>query len=132
MLVRMRYIVEKPNRNGTSRWYWQRPGFPTKRLPDEEDERSRTLRALNDRADAEKRGETGPAEPEFGTIAWAVEAYRKSPKFTGKANSTRYSYQRWMVSLSDTVGPAGVRTSRRRSSPCPLVLPLRRPCGRCR
>ena len=39
MLVRMRYIVEKRNSNGTSRWYWQRPGFATKRLPDDEAER---------------------------------------------------------------------------------------------
>ncbi len=110
MLVRMRYIVEKRNSNGTSRWYWQRPGFPTKRLPDDEDARSRTLRALNDRADAEKRGDHGPSEPEFGTIAWAVEEYRKSPKFAGKAAGTRRVYERWMISLTETVGRQPITT----------------------
>ncbi len=104
MLVRMRYIVEKRNSNGTSRWYWQRPGFPTKRLSDDEDERSRTLRAFNDRADAEKRGDTGPTEPEFGTIAWAVDEFRRSKKFSGKAAATRRAYERWMVSLTEAVG----------------------------
>ena len=88
MLVRMRYVVEKRNRNGASRWYWQRPGFPTKRLPENEAERLTVLAALNERADAKKRGEGRAAEPDFGTIAWAIEEYRKSPKFAGKAAST--------------------------------------------
>ncbi len=100
----MRYIVEKLNRNETSRWYWQRPGFPTKRLPDDEDERSRTQRALNERADAEKRGDHESRSPDFGSIAWAVEEYRKSPKFTRKAVGTRRVYERWMISLTETVG----------------------------
>ena len=104
MLVRMRYIVEKRNRNGASRWYWQRPGFPTKRLPDDEVDRLKALSALNERADAEKRGEGRPAEPAFGSIAWAVEEYRKSPKFTGKAAATRRLYERYMLSLAETVG----------------------------
>ena len=104
MWVKMRYVVKKRNRNGASRWYWQRPGFPTKRLPDDEAERLKVLSVLNERADAEKRGEGRPAEPEFGTIAWAVEEYRKSPKFTKKAAATRRLYERWMISLSETVG----------------------------
>ena len=110
MLVRMRYIVEKRNRNGTSRWYWQRPGFPTKRLPDDEAERLKAVTALNDRADAEKSGEIGPDEPEFGTIAWAVEEYRKSRKFAGKAGGTRRVYERWMISLTETVGHQPITT----------------------
>ncbi len=104
MLVRMRYIVEKKNKAGTSRWYWQRPGFPTKRLPDDEAERLKAMSALNERADAEKRGDHEPTEPDFGSIAWAVEEYRKSPKFMGKATETRRRYERWMISLAETVG----------------------------
>ena len=100
----MRYIVEKPNRNGASRWYWQRAGFNTKRLPDDEVERLKAAAALNERADAEKRGDCRPAEPEFGTIAWAVEEYRKSPKFTKRAVGTRSVYERWMIKLAETVG----------------------------
>ncbi len=104
MLVRMRYVVKKINKDGTLRWYWDRRGFPTKRLPDDQGERLEAATAFNQRADAEKRGETGPAEPNFGTIAWAVEEYRKSPKFTGAAAGTRRVYERWMLSLTETVG----------------------------
>ena len=104
MWVKMRYTVEKLNKAGTSRHYWQRPGFPTKRLPDDEGERFEAVTALNDRADAEKRGDTGPAEPDFGTIGWSVEEYRKSRKFTGAAAGTRRVYERWMLSLAETVG----------------------------
>ncbi len=104
MWAKMRYAVKKENAGGTSRHYWQRPGFPTKRLPDDEGERFQAVTALNERADAEKRGKIGPAEPNFGTIAWAVEEYRKSPKFTGKATATRRRYERWMLSLAETVG----------------------------
>ena len=104
MWVKMRYTVEKLNKAGTSRWYWQRPGFPTVRLLGTEAERIAEAERLNERADAEKRGETGPTEPNFGTIAWAVEEYRKSPKFTGAAAGTRRVYERWMLSLTKTVG----------------------------
>ena len=89
MWVKMRYVVEKRNKAGSSRWYWQRPGFPTKRLPDDQGERLEAATALNERADAEKRGDTGSAEPDFGSIGWAVEEYRTSPKFTGAAAGTR-------------------------------------------
>ena len=99
----MRYVVEKRNRNGASRWFWQRAGFNTKRLPVDEVDRLKAAAALNERADAEKRGEGSLAEPEFGSIAWAVDEYRKSPKFASKAAATRRAYERWMISLTETV-----------------------------
>ena len=104
MWVKMRYVVEKHNKAVSSRWYWQRAGFNTKRLPDDEVERLKAAAALNERADAEKRGDDTPAKPEFGTIAWAVDEYRRSPKFTGRAAATRRAYERWMISLAETVG----------------------------
>ena len=105
MWVRMRYVVEKANKDGSSRWYWQRQGFPTKRLPDGDAERLTAAETLNKRADAEKRGDAAPAEPAFGSIAWVVEQYRQSPKFTRKATSTR---------ASSTLGDAATeRLSRR-------------------
>lgn len=104
MWVQMRYVVAKRNRDGTLRWYWQRRSFPTKRLPDDQGERLSVTAALNERADAEKRGDTGPAEPAFGTIAWAVTEYKHSPKFARLSVSTRKVYDRWLLSLSKTVG----------------------------
>ena len=104
MWVKMRYTVEKLNTDGSSRHYWQRPGFPTKRLPDDEAERLQVAAAMNERADAEKRGSIVAEQQQFGTIAWAVEEYRRSGKFTGKAAGTRRVYERYMLSLIKTVG----------------------------
>ena len=89
MWVKMRYIVEKRNSNGSSRWYWQRPGFPLRRLPDDEVERLTAATTLNQMADAERRGDVGPEEPRFGTIEWAVEEYRLSTKFARLAPGSR-------------------------------------------
>ena len=115
MWVKMRYTVEKLNKAGTSRWYWQRPGFPTKRLPDDEGERLDAATALNDRADAEKRGETVSDQKQFGTIAWAVEEYRRSGKFTSKAAGTRHVYERWMLAIERTAGDKPVTALTRRA-----------------
>ncbi len=104
MLVRMRYIVEKRNRNGSSRWYWQRPGFPTKRLPDDEVERLKARSVLYERADAERRGDQGPAEPDFGSIAWAVAEYRASPAWQKLTVGTRRVYEPYMLSLEKIKG----------------------------
>ena len=114
MLVRMRYSVEKRNADGSSRWYWQRPGFPTKRLPEDESERFQAVTALNERADSEKRGETLPHGVTFGTIAWAIKTYRESPKYTRKAAGTRRVYERWMLALERTVGAEPVTALTRR------------------
>ena len=72
MWVQMRYVVAKPNKDGSKRWYWQRLGFPTRRLPDDETERVKAAGQLNARADAKNR--TEPVEPEHGTIT-AVGAW---------------------------------------------------------
>ncbi len=102
MWVKMRYVVEKLNKGGSSRWYWERRGFPTKRLPDDEAKRSTVATALNERADAERVAE--PDEPLFGTIAWAVAQYRTSPKWGRLAVSTRRNYEPFMLSLDQLKG----------------------------
>ncbi len=100
----MRYVVEKNNRNGSLRWYWQRPGFPTKRLSDDEGERLEAATALNERADAEKRGDTRPADPVFGTIKWAVSEYRASPAWQKLAVGTLRMYEPFLQSLDHIQG----------------------------
>jgi len=102
MWVKMRYVVVKRNRRGDSRWYWERRGFKTRRLPDSEVARVAEATRLNERADAEKAAE--PGEPEFGTIAWAIAEYRASPSWQRLAVSTRRHYQPFMVSLDNIQG----------------------------
>lgn len=95
----VRYVIEKPNKNGTARFYWQRRGFPTRRL------RRRDLvpGGLADRLNASAdRGD--PPGPDYGTISWGVDLYKKSPKFTRLAASTRRIYERWMIALTKQAG----------------------------
>ena len=113
MWVKMRYVVAKSNRNGSTRWYWQRPGFPTRRLPDDGVERVKAANQFNARADAEKR--TEPIEPEHGTISWAIDKYRHSENFTTLAFKSRKAYQRWMLALAGTVGDRPLTSLTRRA-----------------
>lgn len=103
MWLKLRYVVEKRNKDGTSRWYWQRPGQLTRRLPDHEVARLEMAGRLNDEADAEKRNGPKP-RPEYGTIAWAVHTYRQSQRFRKLSNSTKDAYEYWLERLTKTVG----------------------------
>ncbi len=101
-MVKMRYVVEKQNKDGSSRFYWERRGFPTRRLLGTEAERMAEADRLNERADAERVAE--PDEPLFGSIAWAVAQYRASPKWQKLAVNTRRSYEPFMLSLDRLKG----------------------------
>ena len=113
MWVKMRYVVEKPNKDGSTRWYWQRPGFPTRRLRDDETERVKAAGQLNARADAEKQAE--PVEPDVGTMEWAIDKYRYSDQWAKLSPNTRRTYERWMIVLTGTVGHQALTSLTRRA-----------------
>lgn len=96
----VRYVVEKRNRGGTVRLYWQRAGFPTRRIYDADLVDGGLVDMLNDAAD--RGDQTAPAE--YGTIAWAIDRYRTSPKFAKRAATTRRIYERWLRALDNEVG----------------------------
>lgn len=100
MWVKMRYVVEKPNRDGTTRLYWQRRGFPTRRVQPSDFGPGGLVDRLNKAADGGERSAT----IEYGTIAWAVERYRLSSKFRTLSITTRRIYERWMHAIVATVG----------------------------
>ena len=100
MRVIMRYVIVKPNRNGTARWYWQRRGHKIVRLADHEGERWAVVARLNAQADGQHQ-----TEPDFGTVAWAVGRYMDSDRFARLAPSSREAYQRW---VKEFVGMWGV------------------------
>jgi integrase len=56
--------------------------------------------SLNAAADHEKAAEGLPE----GTVAWAIDKYRRSPQFTERALATRTAYEPYMRSLSETMG----------------------------
>ena len=96
----VRYVVEKPNKDGTSRLYWQRKGFATRRLLPADLEPGGLADRLNELAD---QGDT-KQPTEYGAIAWAIEAYRHSRAYTKLAQSTRRLYERWMIALTKEIG----------------------------
>ena len=108
MWVKMRYVVIKANADGTERHYWQRPGFPTRRLLGTEANRIAEVERLNERADTEKTVE--PDTPAFGTIGWAVAEYRALPAWQKLAVGTKRMYEPFMLSLDKIKGRQPVTT----------------------
>lgn len=47
-----RYVTKRANKAGVTRWYWQRPGFPLARLPDDPTARERMAGTFNNSADS--------------------------------------------------------------------------------
>ena len=108
MWVKMRYVVEKLNKDGTLRHYWERRGYPTRRLLGTEIEMIAEANRLNEAADAERA--TEPDAPMFGSIAWAVAEYRASPAWEKLSAGTRRVYEPFMLSLDRLKGRNPITT----------------------
>lgn len=100
MKVSLRYVTARRNRDGSLRFYWIRPGQPRVRLPDDESKRIKRATELNEEADG--GGTMHASAP--GSVAWAVEHYRRSESFTKRSASTRRAYGRWMAILEEKHG----------------------------
>lgn len=95
MKVAVKYVTSRRNGDGTLRWYWQRAGHPLTRLPDQEPDRVAVALRLN----AEAEGRKAPTQPAHlirGTVAWLVERYQESPKWTERAKKTKIAYSVWL------------------------------------
>ena len=71
MVVNVRYVVERLNKNGSVRRYWVRPGYDTVRLP--ETEWVERAEHLNNEADAgkhPKRKVRGKITAGLGSVAY--------------------------------------------------------------
>jgi len=100
--VKMRYVTARPSLADPQRWYWQRPGYPLIRLPDDPAERWGRVEKLNSEADGYRE-----AAPDEGSVAWCVARYRESERFLTRAHQTRIIYERWCRWFADQWG--GVR-----------------------
>ena len=94
---RLRYVTRRQNRSGGSRWYWQRPGFPMRRLANNPVERFAEAFRLNAAAD-------GGGEIVDGTVGWAIGKYRLSDRYCRLAPSTHRTYERWLGHFEKTIG----------------------------
>lgn len=125
MKVALRYVTVRKNRDGTLRYYWIRRGQPRVRLPDDENARLKRVAELNETADQGDRGNLYAR----GSIAWAVDHYRRSEAFTKRSASTRRSYGRWMAVLEDKHGSKPV-SALNRGAVKQIVASIKTPGGK--
>ncbi len=104
MEERLRYVIRKPNRDGTLRFYWQRRGHPITRLPDDLTARVRMAEALNRQADNAPNTEALPD----GSIGWVVNEYKLSGRryarakaYTELAGGTLKYYNRYLRDIEE-------------------------------
>jgi len=98
--VKLKYVTVRRNRNGTPRFYWQRPGYPLTRLPDHPTERFNRQAELNEQADSAVLA----PEAVKGSMAWIVCKYRESKRYQKLADNTLASYRPWLRDLETTFG----------------------------
>jgi hypothetical protein len=97
-----RYRTKRPNHSGRDRWYWQRPGHPLTRLPDDLVEQMAMLRQLNATADAARQTDQTRA-PERYSIGWMIAEYRREDYPRLSANSQKI-YKRFLNDI-EALGP---------------------------
>lgn len=99
MLEKIRYVTRRVNRGGEIRWYWQRPGHPLTRLPDDRADRLAVTERLNSRADGARAAAPGP-----DTIGGLIAGYRDSDDYLELAPGTLKYYRRYLRDI-EALGP---------------------------
>lgn len=94
MDVKIKYVTRRRNRDGSFRYYWQRPGFPLTRLPAD----LTKLVAVADRLNREAEGQIHLE----GSTAWVVKTYRESDEYTRLASGTVKYYNRILKDIEAT------------------------------
>jgi len=92
--VKIKYVTRRRNRDGSYRYYWQRPGFPITRLPSE----LTKLIAVAERLNSEAEGQIAVE----GSTAWVVKTYRESDEYAALASGTVKYYSRILTDIEDT------------------------------
>lgn len=105
MKVDLKYVTLRRNADGSSRYYWQRPGHPLVRLPIDPVERFMHAARLNAEAENRRVRIVGPVT---GTMRAVIEAYRSSEAWLSKARQTQISYGVWLRRIETTMGDAPV------------------------
>lgn len=89
--VRVRYITKRIGPNGREYWYWQRRGFPLRRLPDDRAKRLYEAERMNAWADSRRGRRPRQAED---SVARLVRLYEDSERYQDLALGTRTYYNR--------------------------------------
>lgn len=124
MKKQLRYVVRRANkRDGSERFYWERKGFKTTRLPENVGELVAMAEQLNRHADAALAA-TGAVH---GTTAWVIDRYRETPRYTKCAASTKRHYDHWLRVIEEKGGPLMFAQAWTRRNVVDLVASYTRP-----
>ncbi len=91
MREQIKYVTARPSLSNPKRWYWQRPGHPIVRLPDDRVQRVAMAERLNREADGSPNAE--------GTVAWVVKTYLASAQYASLATGTTKYYKRILADV---------------------------------
>ena len=114
--IRIRHLIARRNRDGSSRWYWQpsaelrAAGWQTRRLARNAPPHRAEMAAIEEAQDINKqvddwRADTDTARPDdaarppAGSLAALISAYRASEEFTDLAPKTAKDYSRYLEML---------------------------------
>src|SRR3954454_9875800 len=111
--VKVRYVVERFNKDGSVRRYWVRPGYDTERLPDAG--WAERAEHLNNRADAGKHPKgrvRGKVPAGLGTVGYWCDLYENTTEasvgvarpFQSLAYNTRKNYLRQLGLIKRHLG----------------------------
>ncbi len=89
--VKVRYITQRVGPNGRVYWYWQRRGFPLRRLPDDSAKRLFEAERLNAWADAQNGRKARQADDSLSRL---VRNYEDTDRYQDLAKGTRIYYDR--------------------------------------
>jgi hypothetical protein len=124
MKKQLRYVVRRVNkRDGSERFYWERKGFKTTRLPENVGDLVAMAERLNAHADAALSA-TGAVH---GTTAWIIDRYRETTRYTKRAASTKRHYDHWLRVIEEKGGPLPFAQAWTRRNVVDLVASFKRP-----
>lgn len=116
MTKRQRYLVTKPGRAGTMRYFWQpsralrKEGWRPRRLPDDPAEAAAMAIALNAELDASRlaaRTDAAPIDARRNlTLDQLIHRYRADPAFLELRPKTRRGYEQCLELLRQWAGDA--------------------------
>jgi integrase len=103
---RTRYLDERTNEDGTSRWYWRRRGHKIQRLSDDPAERFAEQLWLNERADRgetavlpEKNAQVKDVHPR-GSLGWVADQWQDN-ELGKRAEGTRRWLRQWLREIRE-------------------------------
>lgn len=116
-MLRIRYLIRKPGRAGTTRFFWQphrrllKEGFRPQRLSDIESQAMIEAEELNRRLDAWRDGiASAPAKVQEDSVTALIRDYKKSRFWIDLAPKTKQSYALYTTLIERWAGDAPART----------------------